>query len=209
VDTLTNFVLSLVLNSIVALLIVRGIYYPSHRSKTHVFTFLALNTVLFFVLSLLTRIELGVGVGFGLFAIFSIMRYRTDAIPIREMTYMFVLAALPVLNSAGIGGAFWPQLLLANGAIVLVLYVLERGWGFRFESSRSVVYQGVAHTHPARRAELIAELRARTGLEVTRVAVGKLDFVRDTARLQVYFDVTDSEPGAPNGNGAGGPDDDD
>ncbi|MCW1968289.1 MAG: DUF4956 domain-containing protein [Anaerolineae bacterium] len=184
-----DFLYGFGLNLLTALVIVRVIYYPTNRNKTYIFSFLALNTVLFFVLSFLTSIELGVGVGFGLFAIFSIMRYRTDSIPIREMTYMFILAALPVLNIAGSKVEAWRYLVVADLAIVLVLALLEAGWGFRFEYSQSIVYEGAALAHPARRDELLADLRKRTGLEVTRVAIGKLDYVKDTVRLQVYYDA--------------------
>lgn len=185
---MTGFIIAFLLNLVVAVVIVRFIYYPSNRSKTYVFSFLSLNTVLFFVLSVLTSVELGIGVGFGLFAVFSIMRYRTNAIPIREMTYMFILAALPVLNMAGVNGQFWPQIIAANVAVVVVLTVLERGWGFRFESTKDIVYENAELAHPDRRAELITDLKRRTGLDVKRVAIGKLDFSRNTVRLRVYFE---------------------
>lgn len=185
---MTGFIIAFLLNLVVAVIIVRFIYYPSNRSKTYVFSFLSLNTVLFFVLSVLTSVELGIGVGFGLFAVFSIMRYRTNAIPIREMTYMFILAALPVLNMAGVNGQFWPQIIAANVAVVVVLAVFERGWGFRFESTKDIVYENAELAHPDRRAELITDLKRRTGLDVKRVAIGKLDFSRNTVRLRVYFE---------------------
>src|SRR5512145_1697940 len=110
----SRFLLSFGFNFLVALLLVRFIYYPSTHNKSYVFTFLAFNTVIYFVLSFMTSIEIGIGVGFGLFAIFSILRYRTDPIPIREMTYLFIISALPLMNSAGISGILWPQLVAAN-----------------------------------------------------------------------------------------------
>ncbi len=96
-----SFLLNFGFNFVVALLIVRFIYYPSTHNKRYVFTFLAFNTIIYFVLSMMAKIEMGIGVGFGLFAIFSILRYRTDPIPIREMTYLFIIAALPLINSIG------------------------------------------------------------------------------------------------------------
>src|SRR3972149_735779 len=116
-----NFLLSFGFNFLVALLVVRFIYYPSTRNKSYVFTFLAFNTVIYFVLSFLTSIEIGIGVGFGLFAIFSILRYRTETIPIREMTYLFVISALPVMNSAGIKSDIWLPLIVANVAILSIM----------------------------------------------------------------------------------------
>ncbi|HPH97185.1 MAG TPA: DUF4956 domain-containing protein [Anaerolineaceae bacterium] len=185
---LTAFLLSFGFNFLVALIIVRFIYYPSTHNKRYVFTFLAFNTVIFFVLSFMASIELGVGVGFGLFAIFSILRYRTDPLPIREMTYLFIIAAMPVMNSAGATSAIWPQLLAANAAIIAIMFALEKEWGFHYETSKRIVYEKIELIRPDRRAELLADLQARTGLKIKRITIGKVDFVRDTADLKVFFD---------------------
>ncbi len=185
---LTAFLLSFGFNFLVALIIVRFIYYPSTHNKRYVFTFLAFNTVIFFVLSFMASIELGVGVGFGLFAIFSILRYRTDPLPIREMTYLFIIAAMPVMNSAGATSAIWPQLLAANAAIIAIMFALEKEWGFHYETSKRIVYEKIELIRPDRRAELLADLQARTGLKIKRITIGKVDFVRDTADLIVFFD---------------------
>ena len=183
----SSFLLSFGFNFLVALVVVRFIYYPSTHDKRYVFTFLAFNTVIYFVLSFMNSIEMGIGVGFGLFAIFSILRYRTDPIPIREMTYMFIIAALPVMNSAGSDSAIWPQLILANLAIMAIMYVLEKEWGFRYETSKRIVYEKIELVHPARRQELLADLEKRTGLQIKRIQIGKVDFVRDTADLKIFY----------------------
>jgi hypothetical protein len=125
-------------NFAIVFIIVRFIYYPRQRNKNYVFTFFAFNTIVFFVMGLLENSEISIGVGFGLFAIFSILRYRTDAIPIREMTYLFVLIALPVLNSILLMETNYEQFMVANLATVGVLYVLEQGWGFHYESRKSI-----------------------------------------------------------------------
>lgn len=184
----SSFILSFALNFIVALILVRFIYYPTTHNKQYVLTFLAFNTVIFFVLSFMNSIELGVGVGFGLFAIFSILRYRTDPIPIREMTYLFITAALPVMNSAGADGEIWPQLVSANIAILVIMYLLEKEWGFRYETSKRIVYEKIELVRPDRQAELVADLEERTGLKIKRVSVGKLNFMRDTADLRIYYE---------------------
>ena len=186
-DSVGSFFLNFGFNFLVALVVVRFIYYPSTRNKPYVFTFLAFNTVIYFVLAFLTSIEIGVGVGFGLFAIFTILRYRTDPIPIREMTYLFIIAALPVMNSAGITSDVWPQLLAANLATLVVLWVLERDWGFRYQSSKQIVYEKIELIRPDRRLELQADLEQRTGLKIKRIAIGKVDFLRDTASLTIYY----------------------
>ncbi len=183
-----SFLLNFGFNFVVALLIVRFIYYPSTHNKRYVFTFLAFNTIIYFVLSMMAKIEMGIGVGFGLFAIFSILRYRTDPIPIREMTYLFIIAALPLINSIGINSALWPQLLVANLAVVAILLVLEREWGVRYEASKRIVYEKIDLIRPDRRTELLADLELRTGLKIKRVAIGKVDFLHDTANLKVFYD---------------------
>jgi hypothetical protein len=185
---LSNFLLGFGFNLLVAILIVRFIYYPSTHNKRYVFTFLAFNTLIYFVLSFMASVELGMGVGFGLFAIFSILRYRTDPIPVREMTYLFVIVALPVMNSAASVGNVWPQLVAANLAIMVILLVLEKEWGFHYEASKRIVYEKIELIRPDRRAELRADLEMRTGLKIKRISIGKVDFLRDTADIQVFYD---------------------
>jgi hypothetical protein len=193
VSDFVNFLVSFGFNFLVALLVVRFVYYPSTHNKRYVFTFLAFNTVIYFVLSFMNSIEIGIGVGFGLFAIFSILRYRTDPIPIREMTYLFVIAALPVMNSASSTGDVWPQLILANLVILAIMLVLEKEWGFHYETSKRIVYEKIELIRPDRRAELLADLELRTGLKIKRIIIGKVDFLRDTANLKVYYDDPNSE----------------
>lgn len=184
---MTDFILGFLLNLVVAIIIVRFIYYPITKDKRFVFTFMAFSTVIYFVLSLLVKSEIGVGVGFGLFAIFHFLRYRTDPVPIREMTYLFVIMALPVMNSSGMLQTNWTLLLLANGLVILTLWVLEKGWGFHYQSSRKIVYENIDLIVPSRRAELIADLEQRTGQKINSVTIGNIDFLHDTATLQVFF----------------------
>ncbi len=185
---LTELLVGAVLNLLIALVIVRFIYYPGTQNKNYVFTFLAFNTVIYFVLALLTNATLSVGVGFGLFAIFSVLRYRTDEIPIREMTYLFVIIALPVMNSLLAVNDAIPVMIAANTFIAAVLYVLERGWGFRYEVSKKLTYERIELITPANSEALLADLRERTGLPIKRAAVGRIDFSRDTAEITVYYD---------------------
>ena len=187
-NELLYFVLGAGLNLLVALLVVRFVYYPATQDKTYVFTFLAFNTVIYFVLGLLTSANLSVGVGFGLFAIFSVLRYRTDEMPIREMTYLFILIALPVMNSVMISEAKVAMLFVANGAILGLLIALEREWGFRFAGSKRVMYDRVDLLGPANEERLLADLRERTGLAVARVDVKRIDFLHDAAELVIYYE---------------------
>jgi hypothetical protein len=185
---LLYFVLGAALNLLVALVIVRFIYYPVTQDKTYVFTFLAFNTVIYFVLGLLTSATLSVGVGFGLFAIFSVLRYRTDEMPIREMTYLFIVIALPVMNSVMMSASSITWLLVANVSIIALLFALEKEWGFHFSGSKRVIYDRVELITPANNDRLLADLRERTGLPVDRVEVRRIDFLHDTAELTVFYD---------------------
>jgi hypothetical protein len=185
---LITLIIGAFFNLVVALLIVRGIYYPVTQNKNYVFSFLAFNTVIYFVLGLLNSVELSIGVGFGLFAIFSVLRYRTEEMPSREMTYLFTVIALPVMNSILISMNEWPKVLFANLMVVVVLFVLERGWGFRFLARHLVVYERIDLIVPAKRAEMIADLRQRTGLPVKQVEIGNIDLLRDVAQVTVFYD---------------------
>ena len=185
---LLYFMLGAALNFVVALLIVRFVYYPATQDKTYVFTFLAFNTVIYFVLGLLTSATLSVGVGFGLFAIFSVLRYRTDEMPIREMTYLFILIALPVMNSVMVLDSALPYLLVSNVAIMTVLFVLEKEWGFHFERSKRIVYDRIDLITPENSERLLANLHERTGLAVKRVETRRIDFLHDSAEMVIYYD---------------------
>lgn len=183
-----NFLLGAGINLVIALLIVRFIYYPVSQNKNYVFTFLAFSTVIYFVLELFSSADLSIGVGFGLFAIFSVLRYRTDEMPIREMTYLFIIIALPMINSILMSNGDWIKLLGANAMIIALLYVLEKEWGFRFETSKKLIYERIELITPGNRPQLLADLRQRTGLPIKRVEVGKIDFLRDVADVRIYYD---------------------
>ena len=175
-------------NLMAALVIVRFIYYPSNRNKNYVFTYLAFNTIVYFVMSFLTSAELSVGVGFGLFAIFSVLRYRTSTMSTREMTYLFVVIALPVMNSLLWKSDEWAVLLAVNAVVAVVLFVLEQEWGFHYESSQSIRYDRIDLITPERRELLLEDLRLRTGVQIKRVAIGRLNLLNDTAELRVFYD---------------------
>lgn len=186
--TSTNLFVGYLFNLLVAIVIVRFIYFPAKQNKNYVFTFLAFNTAVYFVMSVLTSVEISVGVGFGLFGLFSLLRYRTETMPSREMTYLFIIIALPVLNSILIGNEEWLSLLLANTAVVATLFVLEQEWGFQYELSQTVAYERIELIKPENHDLLLADLRERTGLPVKRFEVGRINFLRDTAKIKIYYD---------------------
>jgi hypothetical protein len=186
-DTIIEILLSFGFNFLVVIAIVRGIYYPKTKDKDYIFTFLAFNTIIFFVLRLLSSIDLSVGFGFGLFAIFSVLRYRTKPIPIREMTYLFVIIALPVMNSILINENGLEQLLIANLLTILVLYAIEQGWGFQFVSRKRIIYEKIELIQPENHQLLLDDLRLRTGLPITGYEIGSINLLRDTAKIDVFY----------------------
>lgn len=188
-QVLINYAAAFVINLAIVFIIIRFIYYPRGRSKEYVFTFFAFNTIIFFVMNLLNESTISLGAGFGLFAIFSILRYRTDTIPIREMTYLFIVTALPVINSVTLGMAAYAEFAVTNVAIMLVLYVLERGWGFRYETHKTIQYERVDMIRPEKWPQLLADLEARTGLPIKRIEIGNINFVRDTAQIRIFCDA--------------------
>ncbi len=182
-----NLFIGFVVNLAVAILIVRFIYYPSRQSKNAVFTFFGFSTTIYFIVSFLSAAELGIGVGFGLFAIFSILRYRTSPMPAREMTYLFVLIALSVMSAILMSTANWLLLTAISAVICTVLLVLEREWGFHYETVKSVKYERVDLIRAENYADLLADMRQRTGLDVTRVEIGSINYVNEWAEVKLYF----------------------
>jgi hypothetical protein len=191
------YVAGFIVNFISAFIIIRFIYYPRQGEHAYLFTFLAFNTVIYFIMGLFTSIELSIGVGFGLFALFSILRYRTETVPIHEMTYLFVMVALPILNSILFGTAQYEKLVLTDAIIIGVIWALEKGWGFDTgQYSKQIVYEKIDLIQPGKRDEMIADLKERTGLSVTNVQIDMIDFLRDTAKIRIFYtDIAD--PGKP------------
>ena len=194
VTELLAFLIGALFNLFVAVFISRFIYYPLTRTKSYVFTFIAFNTIVYFVLGLLTSTALGVGVGFGLFAIFSVLRYRTDEMPIREMTYMFILVALPVVNSVLISTNGYGKLAIANVFVVVLLFILEKEWGFHFEGNKRILYDVIEMITPESEPQLLADLQRRTGLRVKRAEIISIDFLRDVADMKIYYDEPRRKP---------------
>lgn len=176
------------INLVSALVLVLGIYHAKSKRRDFVFSFLLVSTAVFLLCRLLVNVELDLAFALGLFAIFGIIRYRTDAIPIREMTYLFIVIALSVLNSLADGSVTTELVLMANGVIIAMTLVLERFWAIRHIARKTVIYDRVDLLHAGRRDELIADLEERTGVEIVSIQIGKVDLLRDTATIKVMYD---------------------
>ena len=159
-------------------------YYPKSRRRDFSITFMLFSAVVFMLLYFMGGVSLDITVGLGLFMIFGIMRYRTEMVPIREMTYLFVSIATAVINGIN---AINDRLILANLLLIALLAVIEYGIGRKREVSKLVCYERIELIRPERRGELIADLEQRLGHKVNRVEVGNVDFLRDVAFLKVYY----------------------
>lgn len=170
----------------VAVVLVRFIYYPVARRKDFLFTYILISVSIFFLCYLLSNVNLELAFALGLFAIFGILNYRTDPIPIKEMTYLFVIIGLAVLNAL-VTGVSIAEITFANVLILALTYGLEKVWLVRHESFKIVLYEKIDLVKAGNREELRRDLEERTGIKINRVEIGRIDFLRDTAILKVYF----------------------
>ena len=175
------------LNLFVVTLIVRYIYYPITKNKDYLFTYLLISLTVFVLCILLDNVKLQLGFALGLFAIFGIIRYRTDPIPIKEMTYLFLVIGISVVNALANKKISYAELLFANSLIVFITFGMERIWLLKHESRKNITYEKIDLIVPSRREELIADLKERTGIDVIRVEVRRIDFLRDTANLRIFY----------------------
>lgn len=182
-----ELVFRLAINFAVAFVVIRMIYYPVHNRKDYLFTYFVFNILIFFLSYLLSGVKLQLGFAFGLFAIFGILRYRTEALAIKEMTYLFVVIAIAVINALSNKKISIAELMFANLAIISVTYLLEKKWLLRHETSKTITYEKIDLIKPENRQELIDDLTERTGLKINRAQVGRIDFLRDTARVRIYY----------------------
>ena len=180
-------------NLLIVLVIVRYIYYPVTRNKDYLFTYLLISLTVFLLCFLLDNVKLELGFALGLFAIFGIIRYRTDPIPIKEMTYLFLVIGISVVNALANKKISYAELVFANLLLVFVTFGMERLWLLRHQSRKNITYEKIELILPERREELIADLKARTGIDVIRVEIRRIDFLRDTANLRIFYYEDDSE----------------
>ena len=174
-------------NLIVSLIIVRFIYYRKTRRKDYLFTYLLINTMIFLLAYLLSGVELKLGFAFGLFALFGILRYRTNPVQIKEMTYLFVLIGVAVINSVSNEFIPYAEILLANLALIIILWLLEFAFLLSHESSKKILYEKIELINQNNHEALIEDLKKRTGINIHRVEIVSINFLRDTAKIVIYY----------------------
>lgn len=187
VDTL-ELLIRFAFNAIVVMIIIHLLYYPKSRRKDYYFTFSLISVSIFFLIFLLGGVKLKVGFALGLFAIFGIIRYRTESMPVREMTYLFVIIAISVINALA---SHLVQALIANVLFIGWIWLCESTKWVKHVACKLVLYDRPELTAPERYDEMLEDLKKRTGLTIERIEVGHIDFLRDTAMLKVYYIPTD------------------
>jgi hypothetical protein len=183
----TELLVRLACNMISTILIIRYIYYPIAKSKEYFFSFLLTSTIVFLLCFLLGNVKLQIGFALGLFAIFGIIRYRTTTMPIKEMTYLFLVIGLCVINALANKKVSYAELALTNIVIIGITYIGERFWLHNHESHKVIHFENLELLKPEKRDELLVDLKARTGLTITHLEIGDIDFLRDSAKIRIWF----------------------
>tara|TARA_Y100001968_G_scaffold328058_1_gene374421 strand:- start:2098 stop:2736 length:639 start_codon:yes stop_codon:yes gene_type:complete len=171
----------------VVLMIVRGIYYPLTKNKDYLFTYLLISLTVFVLCVLLDDVKLQLGFALGLFAIFGIIRYRTDPIPIKEMTYLFLVIGISVVNALANKKISHAELLFANAVIVFVTYGMEKLWLLKHESRKNILYEKIELIVPEKHDELLSDLKQRTGIDIIRFEIKRIDFLKDVATICIFY----------------------
>lgn len=196
VDAVTKISFKMVFRILIDLatvfILVRFIYFPIYKNKEFFFMFAIFNLIIFLVSFLLNKVDLSMGAAFGLFAVFSMLRYRTDNISIKDMTYLFLCIAIGLVSAVTkIKGAddLDEYLFLGgvNFTILLITYLLESKLFSKKEHTNTIVYENIELIQSNRQDELLADIRLRTGINVHRVSVQKINFLKDSAQLKIYF----------------------
>jgi len=180
-----DFIIRLVIHITVTLLFIRGCYYTYNTHRAHASAFIAFGSGVFIVTAMLHNAELSMGFAFGLFAVFSMLRYRTESISVKEMTYLFLTIALSLLNA--VADISWLQLILTDLVIVTIAFLLETNLVFDRQEERELDYDIIENIRPENRHKLLTDLKARTGWDVISIDIIEIDFIRDRARLRVCF----------------------
>jgi len=198
---IVDLLVRLFINTVFVFIIARSFYFPKSRRHDFFFTYLILGFAIFMLIHLMGDAKLKTGIAMGLFAIFCIMRYRTESVPIREMTYIFVVIALAAINGLAwdtgasrskpylLGPLFvsWIELIFTDLIFIVMLLLAEKVNWVKGLSTKYIRYDKIDLIVPEKQAELMADLKARTGLDITRIDVGSIDFLKDMALLKIYY----------------------
>jgi hypothetical protein len=186
-----KFFVRLCVDLLTTTVLVRFIYYRIYRRTDLFLTFFGFNLVIFLITYLLNKVQMSMGAAFGLFAVFSMLRYRTEGLSAKDMTYLFIVISMGLI-SAIIKGS-WDELGLVNGMVLLSVWLLEGNLLMKRELTKSVQYDRIELILPDRREELLQDLQARTGLDIHRVEIQAMDFLKDSALIMIFYYQTNAK----------------
>lgn len=186
-DDFYKMLIKLIINVIFLTGIIRFIYYKYSKKKEYLFTFYLIGTVVFFLCFTLKKYELDLGMALGLFAIFGILRYRTTPIDVKEMTYLFVVIGISVMNALSNKKMSYVEILSANFIILLVVYFFERFYNQNMVLKKDIIYETIENIHPDNHIKLKEDIQQRLGVQIVKLEIGDINFLRDTAEITVYY----------------------
>jgi len=211
-QSFTELAIRFFLNLFVCWVLVQFFYYRKSRRRDYYFTFMVFSSSMLMLLYIMGNVEVGVGLTLGLFAIFGVIRYRTETVPVREMTYLFVIIALAAMNGLApvyklvgatsanphyaLSGGSVGIMAISNILVILLIWVLENGPLLKHTSTKLVLYDRIDLIVPEKRAELIADLEKRIGVKVLNLEVGHVDFLKDAAFIKVYYNLDKDQSGS-------------
>ena len=191
-DHVKSLLLAFFINLVAILIVVRGLYYPKCKRGEFFFTYILIAISTFLLIYVLGDVKLKAGIALGLFAIFSIIRYRTEQVAIREMTYLFIIIALSAINGLTVSELSLGEVIIINLLFILSIWICESKVLISHYSYKVIKYDNVNLITPDKREELIADLEKRTGLKIEKVEVGSIDFLKDAAIVKMYYKSTAS-----------------
>ena len=167
------------------LVLVRFIYFRIYKKKDYLFTFFLFNIIIFIITYLLNKVDMSMGAAFGLFAVFSMLRYRTEGISTKDMTYLFIVISIGLI--CAVSKATYFELIIINSILIGFTYALDGNWLVRNEMTKTIQYENIELIKPEHHEALVNDLKNRTGLDIHRVTVTKIDFLKDVAIVKIYF----------------------
>ncbi len=181
----------LFVNLIFLTIIIRLLYYPKTKRKDYLFTYYLIGLITFFLCFGLKKLDIDTGMGLGLFAIFGIIRYRTDAIEIKEMTYLFLIIGISVINALASNKVSVAEMVIINAVVIGMTYGLENLWLLKHETRKTITYDRIDLIKPEKYEEMKKDIEERTGLKISRFEIGKIDFLRDVCQVFMFYYITD------------------
>jgi hypothetical protein len=182
-----TLILRLSINLLFLMVVIRYLYYPKAKRKDYLFTYFLIGFMTFFLCFGLKKLDIDTGMGLGLFAIFGIIRYRTNTIEIKEMTYLFIVIGLSVINSLASNKISIAELIFINVSACLLTYLIEYVFLLRNESQKIILFEQIELIKSLNKSELKLNLEERTGLKINRIEIGKINYLNDTADIKIFY----------------------